>query len=694
MRVSRTHTARAGRGLVSLVAFAALLSGLLAAPAATAAPPPVVTQISAGLSHTCVVADGGVKCWGRNITGQLGDGTTSGRSKPVDVVGLTSGVASVSAGSGHTCAVTTAGGVKCWGRNNYGQLGDGTTTNSPLPVDVVGLTTGVAMVSAGATHTCAVTTAGGVKCWGRNLNGQLGNASITSSPTPVDVVGLASGVASVSAGSTYSCAVTTAGGADCWGDNQFGQLGNGDPLNQSTLTPVAVYGLTSGVSAISTGDDHVCALRTASGAASAGVKCWGAGGVGQLGNGAYATSNAPVPVSTLTIGVNAVDAGDNHTCARKTNGGIRCWGYDASSQLGDGGTANQNKPVAVATLANGMTAVSAGGSHTCVITGDGAVKCWGDNVFGQLGDGTRDPSSAPVDVLGLGGVPPDQVAPIVTIVVSGPNGGVPDGLNGWFVHAPVTGTVTVNDSTSGGSTVTKATCSGVTLGAPTGNGTPVVSAPFTINTAGVHSLSCTGADEYGNTSNAVTKDVSLDATPPTVKVKVTPKAVYLHSSGTAAVSASASDNIGPVVTTCPAADTSAVGKIDVVCQATDQAGNVGSGSGSFVVKYKIVSFGAGGVTSFPRGATIPLSMALADGSSVRISDTEAQGVASSCAATISFTGGNPANPCVSTYDPAADRFSFALATSASTPAGTYQVTVTIALPGGASEKVSRNITLT
>jgi alpha-tubulin suppressor-like RCC1 family protein len=692
MRAARPHSARA---LVPLIALATLLSGWASTPAAEAAPPPpTVTQISAALSHTCAVANGGVKCWGRNIVGQLGDGTTVGRTKPVDVVGLTSGVAMVSAGSGHTCAVTTAGGVKCWGRNTYGQLGDGSTTNSAMPVDVVGLTSGVAMVSAGDTHTCAVTTAGSVKCWGRNLNGQLGNASTTNSPTPVDVVGLSSGVASVSAGSTYSCAATTAGGADCWGDNSFGQLGNGDPLNGSTLTPVAVYGMTSGVSAVTTGDDHACALRTAPGNPTPGVKCWGAGGVGQLGNGANASSSAPVNVTTLTLGVTAVDAGSNHTCALKSNGGIRCWGYDNAGQLGDGGTANQNKPVAVTGLDNGMAGVAAGGSHTCVITGDGGVKCWGDNSFGQLGNGTRTSSFTPVDVTGLGGLPPDSAAPIVTIVLTNPNGGVPDGQNGWFVHAPVTGTVTVNDSTTGGSHATKATCTGVALGAASGTGTSVVSAPFTINAAGTYHLSCTGADQYGNTSGAVTKDVSLDATPPTVKVKVSPKAVYLHSSGAATVSSNVSDNIGPVVTTCDQANTSAVGNISVSCHATDQAGNTGSGSGTFTVKYKILAFGAVGGTSFPRGSTIPVQFALADAANVKISDTEAQGVASGCSATIAFTGGDPANPCVGTYDATADHFTFSLPTSASVAAGTYTLTLTIALPGGVSEKVSRSITLT
>jgi alpha-tubulin suppressor-like RCC1 family protein len=690
MRVSRSHIAR--KGLVPLIAFCALLPGLVSSSVANAAPPPIVTQISAGLSHTCVVADGGAKCWGRNIVGQLGDGTTSGRAKPVDVLGLTSGVAMVSAGSGHSCAVTTAGGLKCWGRNNYGQLGDGSLANSPIPVDVLGLTSGVAMVSTGAVHTCAVTTAGAVKCWGRNLNGQLGNASVVNSSTPVDVVGLSSGAAQVSAGGTYTCAVTTAGGAECWGDNHFGQLGNADPAYTSTLTPVNVFGLSAGISAISAGNGHTCALRMASGATSPGAKCWGSGAVGQLGNGANSISNAPVSVSTLTVGVNAITAGDSHTCARKTNGGIRCWGYNATGQLGDGGTGNQSKPVAVAGLPSGMSAVAAGGGHTCVITGQGAVKCWGGNAFGQLGDGTRNQSLRPVDVIGLGGVPADPDPPTVTIVLTAPNGGVPDGQHGWFVHGPVTGTVTADDSASGGSNIDKPVCTGATLGTITGGGTPHVTAVISIPGDGVHHISCTATDAAGNTSAAATKDVSLDATAPVVKVKVQPKAIFLH--GTATVSFNASDNIGPVTTTCPAADTSAVGKIDVVCSATDQAGNVGTGTGSFVVKYRIVSFASVGGTSFPRGSTIPFTMALADASSTRISDSDAQALATSCAATISFTGGNPPDPCVSTYDAATDRFSYSLPTSAALAAGTYTVTLTIALPAGASEKVTRDITLT
>ncbi|MBL8765641.1 MAG: biotin transporter BioY, partial [Phycisphaerae bacterium] len=174
---------------------------------------------------------GGAKCWGSNNYGQLGDNSTTNRRTPVDVTGLTSGVSSVGAGGYHTCAVTTAGGAKCWGYNGYGQLGDNSTTNRLTPVDVTGLTSGVSSVGVGAFHTCAVTAAGGAKCWGYNGYGQLGDNSTIDRQTPVDVTGLTSGVSSVGA-EYHTCAVTTAGGAKCWGSNNYGQLGDNSTTNR------------------------------------------------------------------------------------------------------------------------------------------------------------------------------------------------------------------------------------------------------------------------------------------------------------------------------------------------------------------------------------------------------------------------------------------------------------------------------
>jgi alpha-tubulin suppressor-like RCC1 family protein len=151
--------------------------------------------LSVGSSHTCAVTtSGGLKCWGENSHGQLGDGTTTDSSTPVAVSGLGSGVAVVSVGSSHSCVLTTAGAVKCWGENSDGRLGDGTTTDRSTPVSVSGLTVGVVAVSVGSFHACALTKAGGVKCWGRNSDGRLGDETTTDRNRPVEASGLSSSV--------------------------------------------------------------------------------------------------------------------------------------------------------------------------------------------------------------------------------------------------------------------------------------------------------------------------------------------------------------------------------------------------------------------------------------------------------------------------------------------------------------------
>ncbi len=367
--------------------------------------PLTATAIAAGYDHTCAVTNrGGVKCWGNNGDGQLGDGTTTKRLIPVDVVGLTSGVVAVDVSrtklywphysESYSCILLTNGGVKCWGFNYNGQLGDGTTTNRIIPVDVVGLTGGAMAVSTGRSHTCAVTTQGGVKCWGSNWSGQLGDGTTDHQSTPVQVVGLTSGVQAISAGSGHTCALLTNGGVKCWGHNYSGELGDGAMVQR--LTPVDVEGLTSGVQAISAGRGYTCALLT-----NGGVKCWGRIAVVSWGMEPRHTRFTPVDVVGLTSGVTAIAAGASHTCALTVVGGVKCWGTNDEGQLGDSTIEQRITPVRVEGLTSAAISISSGASHTCVLTAGGGIKCWGANYEGQLGDGSGEGWLTPGDVLGL-----------------------------------------------------------------------------------------------------------------------------------------------------------------------------------------------------------------------------------------------------------------------------------------------------
>jgi alpha-tubulin suppressor-like RCC1 family protein len=358
---------------------------------------PTITAIAVGVDHTCALTSaGGVKCWGDNYNGALGDGTSSERHYPVDVVGLTRGVEAIAAGEYYTCAVTTAGGVKCWGYNRHGQLGDGTTVDRHAPVDVSGLRSGVLAIAAGATHACAVTIAGTVKCWGDNLHGQLGDGTTAGHRAAVGVKGV-SDVSTITAGLDYTCAVTSLGAARCWGDNSFGKLGDGTTTDRDL--PVGVSDLGSGVSGLSAADalGHTCALTS-----TGGVKCWGNNAFGELGNGTTTTRLTPIGVSGLTSGAVAVSAGGFYTCAITSAAGIACWGDNSDGALGDGTTTDRSAPVDVSGLTTGVAAVSAGLSHTCAVTTAGAVKCWGNNAFGELGDGTTADGLLPSTV-GFGG---------------------------------------------------------------------------------------------------------------------------------------------------------------------------------------------------------------------------------------------------------------------------------------------------
>jgi uncharacterized repeat protein (TIGR02059 family) len=358
--------------------------------------------LSLGDVFSCAVSSsGGVKCWGVNTSSEVGNaGAGSYPSTPVDVTGLTSGVSSVASGNSHSCVVTSSGGVKCWGSNSSGQLGDGSVLNRSTPVDVSGLTSGVSAVSSGGSHSCALTTSGGVKCWGSNSRGQLGDNTYTDSREPVNVSGLSSGVTAISLGNAYSCALTSAGGVKCWGHATYGQIGNGTFDDQKT--PVDVSGLTTGVSTIATGTWHACALMTAGT-----VRCWGINEYKQIANNATAYYNSPVEIPNLS-GVSAVAAGRYTNCVLKS-GGVKCWG-DNDGKLGNNSTDDSATPVDVRTSSSdstplsGVSAIAMGDNHVCALMSSGGVKCWGSNGSSQLGRGTmtvRETTPADVSVSGF-----------------------------------------------------------------------------------------------------------------------------------------------------------------------------------------------------------------------------------------------------------------------------------------------------
>jgi alpha-tubulin suppressor-like RCC1 family protein len=354
-----------------------------------------ITAIGAGANHTCALTTGGaVKCWGSNTFGQLGVGSIPWSLTPMEVTGLGSGVAAIAVGSNHACALTTGGVVKCWGDNR--QIGNTDALWSFSPVEINGLGSGVAAIVAGGAHSCALTAARGVKCWGSNGAGQLGDNSTTWRPTPVDVSGLAYGVKAIAAGGGHTCAVTAGGGAKCWGYNAYGQLGDDSVTDR--LAPVDVSGLPSGVAAISAGSNHTCALATGGG-----VKCWGSNAFGALGEvpESYDRWVVPVDVADLGGGNAAVSAGGHHTCALDASGSLKCWGLNQHGQVGDGTTQTPFRPVAARGLAGPATSVTAGRSHTCAMLGNGTAQCWGDNEYGQLGSGPMGWRLAPAGVAGL-----------------------------------------------------------------------------------------------------------------------------------------------------------------------------------------------------------------------------------------------------------------------------------------------------
>jgi alpha-tubulin suppressor-like RCC1 family protein len=412
-------------------------------PAAGAPATPVATgsggltavrALAAGEDQTCaLVGAGGVDCWGSNVYGQLGDGTSRGpqscngdpcSSTPVAVRGI-AGASAIAVGDGESCALLAGGRVDCWGSNVHGQLGDGTSRGpqscdgepcSSTPVAVEGIA-GASAVAVGGGEGCALVAGGKVDCWGSNVHGQLGDGTSRGpqscdgepcSSTPVVVEGIA-GASAIAVGGEASCALLAGGSVSCWGENAYGQLGDGTSRGPQNCegdpcagTPVAVEGV-AGATAIAAGSDHACALL-----AGGGVDCWGYNFAAELGIGTSSgvqvctggewCSTKPVAVFGLATATSIVAGGD-HTCVLLAGGRAQCWGYNSYGQLGDGLSSGPQvcywqlvqcakTPVAVSSIAS-VSALSAGGEHTCALLGDGSVSCWGANWFGDLGDGAR-----------------------------------------------------------------------------------------------------------------------------------------------------------------------------------------------------------------------------------------------------------------------------------------------------------------
>ena len=360
--------------------------------------PTSFASITAGGSHTCALtAAGAAWCWGANNNGQLGDGTTLGSTVPVAVTGGNT-FASISAGAGFTCGLTADGTAYCWGYNGNGQLGTGTTASTGIPTAVSG-SLKFAGVTSGGGHACGWTVAKVAYCWGSNGSGQVGVNADPSNPmpgmnsnvtSPQAVQGQAS-FTSVSAGESHTCGVTATGTAYCWGSNWSGQLGDGTSGTTRT-SPAVVSGLLA-FQNVTAGGMHSCGIVE-----SGQAYCWGNNSSGNLGDNTTTARNTPAAV--FDTGTYAkLSLGYGHSCGIKLNGSLWCWGENYGGQIGDGTTAIATSPVLVTGIPSSIS-LALGVSHTCSLDPNGRATCWGKNDSGQVGDGLGGVRPTPVKVSG------------------------------------------------------------------------------------------------------------------------------------------------------------------------------------------------------------------------------------------------------------------------------------------------------
>jgi alpha-tubulin suppressor-like RCC1 family protein len=349
-------------------------------------------SVSVSGAHTCArvgfgSATGVVRCWGENYDGQLGDGQGHTRTQPLTLTSQALFKSVSAAGSSdsmgtpayHSCGITSADAPMCWGDRTFGQLGDASTggsSNTPVALD-----SGVSYsrISAGSMHSCGITAAGVLKCWGDGSLGQLGHGNGSTSYDSPTVVDAGTSYGEVAAGGdaeqAHTCAITAADDLYCWGSNDMGQLGAGT-VGGSVNAPNFVTG---NFSKVVSGARHSCGIDNSNN-----LMCWGSNSAGQLGDGTVIESGTPTTIAGDSFA--GVSAGSSHTCAITTGNVLKCWGANASSQLGDGSTSQRLTPVVVDS-GTSYHAVAAGESHSCGITTTGQLKCWGLMSFGLLGDG-------------------------------------------------------------------------------------------------------------------------------------------------------------------------------------------------------------------------------------------------------------------------------------------------------------------
>ena len=386
----------------SVSALASALAGALACSGGDAAgpthlesptPAPIArqeTRLVAGGAHTCALSAGGTAfCWGNGSSGQLGNGSTTWQRSPVAVAsGLT--FTSLSAGEFSTCGMTAAGATYCWGDVASGPVPDSTPPTSGLAPTLVPSDVAFVRIASGDYHACGLGATGAAYCWGFGFSGQLGDGTL------IDYRGSASPVsgklrfASLSGGYWHTCGVTVEGIGACWGNNNWGQLGDSTRTAHTAVAPVTGEITWATLAA---GGRHSCGLSTAGAA-----YCWGWNAFGQVGDGSTATRLSPVAVA-MPNGVSfaSIVSGFYHNCALTADGAAYCWGFNDHGQLGDGTTSNRAAPVLVAGGVR-FASLSAGVDHTCGMTTLGAAYCWGNNADGELGDGTTADAAVPTAV--------------------------------------------------------------------------------------------------------------------------------------------------------------------------------------------------------------------------------------------------------------------------------------------------------